>query len=68
VSGDDRLRGPVRSQAAHRSEPVLELTVIGLDRIVGVPLNVMPRRRDQLLDDGAFAFDETSEWIWTADR
>ena len=49
VPGDDRLRGPVRAQAAHRSEPVLELTVIGLDRIVRVPFDVMPRRRDQLL-------------------
>src|SRR5262249_36844354 len=52
VPADDRLRGPVRAQAAHRSEPVLELTVIGPDWIVGMPLNVMPRRRDQLLDDG----------------
>ncbi len=41
-----------RSQAAHRSEPVFELTMVCLDRIVGMPFNVMPRRWDQLLEDG----------------
>jgi hypothetical protein len=51
VPGDDRLPGPSGSQAAHRSEPVLELAVICFDRIVSVPFDVMPRRRDQLLHD-----------------
>ena len=52
VPGDDHLCGLVRSQPAHRSEPVFELAVIGLDRIVRVPLDVMPRRRDQLVEHG----------------
>jgi hypothetical protein len=51
VHGDDHLRGPIRSEAAHRPEPVLELTVICLDRIVRVAFDVVSRRRDQLLDD-----------------
>jgi hypothetical protein len=46
VSGDDDLGGPVGAQAPHRSEPVLELAVVGLDRVVGVPLDVVPGRRD----------------------
>ena len=29
VPGDDRLCGPVGAQPAHRSEPVLELAVVG---------------------------------------
>jgi hypothetical protein len=45
VTGNDHLRGPIRSEPAHRSEPVLELTVVSLDRIVGIPFDVMPRRR-----------------------
>ena len=43
---------PIRSQPAHRSQPMFELAVIGLDRIVGVPFDVMPRRRDQFLEHG----------------
>jgi hypothetical protein len=31
---------------------VLELAVIGLDRIIGVLLDVVPRRRDQVVEDG----------------
>jgi hypothetical protein len=42
VPGDDRLRRLVGSQAAHRSEPVFELTVISLDRIVRMPLDSTP--------------------------
>jgi hypothetical protein len=49
---DDRLRGLTGSQSAHRSESVFELAVIGFDRIVGMLFNVMPRRRDQLLEHG----------------
>jgi len=30
---------------------VFELAVIGLDRIVRMPLHVMPRRRNQLVED-----------------
>ena len=50
VPGDDCLCGPIGSQSAHRSEPVFELTVIGFDRIVRVSFDVMPRRRDQVLE------------------
>jgi 2'-5' RNA ligase len=52
VSNDDHLRGPIRSESTHRSEPVLELAVICFDWIVRMPFNVMPRRRDQLLHHG----------------
>ena len=52
MPGDDHLRGPVGLQPAHRSESVFELAVIGLDRIVRVSLDVMPRRRDQLVEHG----------------
>ena len=40
VSSDDDLRCLVRSQAAYRSQPVLQPAVISLDRIVRVPLDV----------------------------
>jgi hypothetical protein len=46
VSGDDHLGGSICLQAAHRSQSVFELAVIGFDRDVGVPFDVMPRRRD----------------------
>ena len=34
VAGDHHLRGPIRSSAAHRSQPVLELAVISFYRVV----------------------------------
>ena len=37
-------------QSAHRSQSALELSLIGLDRIVLVLLDVVPRRRQQLLE------------------
>jgi hypothetical protein len=42
VTGDDRLCGPVRAQAAHRSEPALQLDVLGLDPVVGIAFNAVP--------------------------
>src|SRR4051812_31670862 len=45
MSGDDHLRCLVRPQSAHGSQPVFELAVVSLDRIVGVLLDVMPSRR-----------------------
>jgi hypothetical protein len=48
VSGDYHLRGPIRLKAAHRFQPVLELTVIGFDRFVRVLLDVVPRGGNQL--------------------
>jgi hypothetical protein len=41
---------PIRG-ASHRSEPVLELAVVGLDAVVGVAFDVVPRRRNQLVED-----------------
>ena len=49
VAGDDRLAGTVGMEPAHPSGPVLELAVISLDRIVGMPFDVVPRRRDQVV-------------------
>jgi hypothetical protein len=48
VPRDDYLRGPSGLNAAHRPEPLLELAVISLYRVVGVPLDVMPGRGNQL--------------------
>jgi hypothetical protein len=42
VPGDHILYGLIRLQAAHRSQPALELPVIGLDRIIGVLLGGAP--------------------------
>jgi hypothetical protein len=49
VRGDDHLGCPIGLQPAHWSEPVFELAVIGLYRIVCVLLDVVPRLRDQLV-------------------
>jgi hypothetical protein len=34
-------------EAAHRSQPAPELTMIGLDRIVGAVLGKVPRRQHE---------------------
>lgn len=52
VPGDHDLRGPISLQSAHRSEPALELTVVGFDRVVRVLLDVVPRRAQQLIEYG----------------
>jgi hypothetical protein len=44
--------GPIGSESAHGSEPVFELTVVGLDRIVRVSFELMRRRGHQLREDG----------------
>jgi len=41
VPGDDNLRRAVRAEPAHRSQPVFQTAVIGLDRVVGTTLDVM---------------------------
>src|SRR4051794_20443986 len=41
VPGNDHLSGAVGPQPAHRSQPVLESAVIGLDRVVGIPLDMI---------------------------
>ena len=50
MPGDHDLCGPIRSEAAHWSQSALELGVIDLDRIVGVLLDVMPRRGQQVVE------------------
>ncbi len=48
VPGDDHLRCSIL-QSAHRSEPALELAVIGLDRVVRVLIDMMPCGRSQFV-------------------
>jgi hypothetical protein len=43
----------LRSQPAHRSQPVFQLAVIGFDRIIGIPFDVVPRLRNQLIQHAA---------------
>jgi len=43
VPGDDHLCGSICSESAHGSEPVFELAVIGFDRVVSMPFDVVPR-------------------------
>ena len=50
VPGDDHLRGTFGPQATHRPEPVFQSAVVGLDRVIREPLDVMPGRRDQLVE------------------
>jgi hypothetical protein len=51
VSGGQYPRGPVVLQSAHRPQPGFQSAVVGLDRIVRVPLYGMQRRGDQLVQD-----------------
>jgi hypothetical protein len=50
MPGDHHLRSPIGLESAHGSQPSLELTVIGLDRVVRVLLDVMPGRRQEFVD------------------
>jgi hypothetical protein len=50
VAGDDHLCGAIGPQAPHRAEPMFEPSMVGLDRIVRVPLDVVPGRRDKLVE------------------
>jgi hypothetical protein len=50
VAVDHHLRGAIGLKPAHRSQPAFELTMVGLDRIVRVLLDVVPRRRNQLAE------------------
>jgi hypothetical protein len=43
VAGDHNVRGHIRVQAAHRSQPAVELTVISFYPVVRIPLDVLPR-------------------------
>jgi hypothetical protein len=49
VAGDQHWRCPIRLKSAHRSQPALELIVIGFYRIVRVLLDVVQRRGNQFL-------------------
>jgi hypothetical protein len=51
VPGGQVPRGPVASDPAHRPQPRFQPPVIGLDRVVRVPLDGMQRRGDQLIQD-----------------
>jgi hypothetical protein len=50
MPGDRHLRSPIGLESAHGSQPSLELTVIGLDRVVRVLLDVTPRHRQEFVD------------------
>jgi hypothetical protein len=41
VAQRQQLRS-VGAQAAHRPQPLFELTVVGFDAVVGIPLDVVP--------------------------
>jgi hypothetical protein len=49
-SGDDDGRGAVGALAAHGSESVFELAVVGLDPVVGPPLDGVPCYWDQFVE------------------
>jgi hypothetical protein len=51
MTGDDDPGGTVSLQPPHRSEPGLEASVVGLERVVGVGFGVMEGRREQLVED-----------------
>jgi hypothetical protein len=50
MPGNDHPGRAVGAQPTHRSQPVFEVAVIGLDRIVGVTLDVMPRRGNEFIE------------------
>ena len=50
VTTIDHAGGSVTFEAAHRSQSRLEPAVICLDPIVRILLDVMERRRDELID------------------
>ena len=52
VPGDDNLGCPISLESSHRSQPPLQLAVIGFDRIVLVLLDVVPGRGQQLVEHG----------------
>ena len=52
VPGDDHLGCSIGEQPAHRSEPVFELAVVGLDEVVGVLLDVVPGRGEEFVEYG----------------
>src|SRR5450755_4146145 len=49
VTGGEDPRGPGALESAHGPEPGFEPPVIGLDRVVRVPLDCMQGRGDQLV-------------------
>jgi hypothetical protein len=50
MPGDDCLGGAVGAEPAYWSESVLERAMVGVDRVVGVPFDVVPSRWDQLIE------------------
>jgi hypothetical protein len=51
VAGDDDGGCSVGAQPAHRPQPALELGMIGYDPVVLEAFDMMPRGRDQLVED-----------------
>lgn len=51
VALHDHLRGSAALEASHRSQPRFELCMVRFDSIVRVPLGVVERGRNQLIDD-----------------
>jgi hypothetical protein len=50
MSGDNHDRGAVVAQMPQRTQPPLELAVVGFSAVVSVLLAVMPRRRNQFVE------------------
>ena len=51
IADDHDPGAAVLLELAHRPQPRLEATVVGLDVVVGMPIGVLPCRRQQLLQD-----------------
>jgi hypothetical protein len=52
---DDHPGAAILLEAPHRSQPGLQSAVISLNAVVAILLRAMPRRRQQLLQDGRYA-------------
>src|SRR5919199_2529458 len=51
MTGDDYRRSSVGLQAPHRPKPRLEASVVGLDAVVGAPLDVVEGTGEELVHD-----------------
>jgi hypothetical protein len=53
VTAHDYPRAAIAFEAAHRTQPRFESTMVGLDPIVRVPLGIVKRAREELINDSA---------------